>query len=184
MSLGAQVPFPDMSGGVTGALEHLRQRHLVQLHPVRVGRAGELAPGLSHILGWVLARLHGLVGCAVEETYPVGKPQACRGPAGKHCRPRGGTERRRRVGIGEFHALRTQAVDVRGFVELAAETGDVGPPEVVDVNENDVGARVGRFCRPCPPWRGHRGSADAKGLEEPSPCPIHIRRLQQGVLSK
>ncbi len=40
--------------------------------------------------------------------------------------------------VPELHPLGRQAVDVGGLVVPAAETGDVGIPEVVGEDENDV----------------------------------------------
>ena len=44
-----------------------------------------------------------------------------------------------RIGIGEAHALAGEPIDVRRLVEGGAVTAKVGPAEVVDENEDDVG---------------------------------------------
>ena len=43
------------------------------------------------------------------------------------------------VAACESHSVLGEAVDVRRFVELAAEAGDVGVAEIIGQNEDDVG---------------------------------------------
>ena len=53
------------------------------------------------------------------------------------------------VGVGELHARSGEAVNVRRLIELAAETADICPPEVVDQEEDDVWEprlSVGQVC--------------------------------------
>ena len=52
-----------------------------------------------------------------------------------------------RVGIGKDHALAGQSVDVRSLVILAAHEAEIGPPQVVDEKENDVGLVSGTHAR-------------------------------------
>jgi len=42
------------------------------------------------------------------------------------------------AGVGEFHAVAAQAVDVRGFVESAAITARIGSAEVVHQNKDQA----------------------------------------------
>ena len=149
----AHVPLAEMAGGVVGVvlLEQLGDGRLL----VRDVAHGE---GHDHRL----VEVHGvvehlnvgdpvLVGHHVDD---VGGPQPRRRLAGLDAHPRGRTVRRRRIGVGELHALGGESLEARRPVQVARRIrhavvhlhGGAGPALVVREYQHDVlrGRLVGK----------------------------------------
>ncbi len=131
----AKVPLADVARSVAGGLQRLGDGDLVELHPVRVRRAEELAVPESDVLGRVL---RGRPVLDMPDVDIVGDADA-RGVSPGHDRgARRRAHRARGVAVGEAHPLRREAVDVRRLVVPAAVAGDVCPAEIVDEDQDDV----------------------------------------------
>jgi hypothetical protein len=117
----AQVPFADVSRGVTGRPEDL-------------GQGGRLARQVLEELG----AQHLLVGPVGPAGQPVGQVQSGRHLARHQGRPRRRTDGAGGVAVGEAQSRGGQAVQVGRPVERAAVTAQVGPAEVVGQDQHDV----------------------------------------------
>jgi len=134
--LRPEVPFAEVSGGVTGGLQRLRERGVARLQPRRrlgldgvlIGRRRFPRRGLEPHLRQVAAR------------------RGDAGAGGAEPREDGGARRRAeragRVGAGEGHAAFGEALEIRRLIEggVAVE-GGVRPAEVVGEDEEDVRLR-------------------------------------------
>ena len=84
------------------------------------------------------------------EVAATGKPiceiQPARVLAGHDARPCGGTDMAGRIGVGEFHPLLGQAIDVGRVVKRTPEAADIPPAHVIHQKKYHVGplGRVGR----------------------------------------
>ena len=126
---GAEVPLADAGRGVACGFEglgHIRDVGRELQGPVRHAQFGE---------------------GALVSGDPVGDMQPRRVLSGHDACARGRTDRAGRIGVGEAHALRGEAVDVRRLVVRAAEAAEVSPAHVVGENEDDVGFGDGFGCR-------------------------------------
>ena len=119
--VAAEVPLAEDRRAVAVFLEGFGERHFLQ----RQGRQ-------------LLGAQQPFEGMLPSARQPVRQAQPCRVLAGQQRGPRGRTDVRRRVRIGEAHALLGEGVDVGRVVERAAEDADVTPSHVVDQEEDDV----------------------------------------------
>jgi len=68
---------------------------------------------------------------------------------------------RRRIGIGEPHALLRQSIKIGRFVKCITVTAQFGPTEIVCQNENNIGLSAIRRL-----WFHHGGEEDPAGSAE------------------
>ena len=119
----AQVPFAEHAGGVAGFLQRVGDRDLIER------QCGDVIDGPQR------------AALPVEAIDAAdGVDAGARAVLAAHQRgARRLAVRAAGVAARESHALGGQAVDVRRFVVLAAEAGDVGVAQVVGQDEDDVG---------------------------------------------
>ena len=120
----AQVPLADAGRTVSGRLERLGERELLEGQVLADRRTTQL-----------LGRPVGPPRQPVREVQPRGVL------AGHDGGSRRGADRAGRVAVGEPHAPARQGIDVGGLVIRAAVTAEVGPAEVVQDDQHDVGPR-------------------------------------------
>ncbi len=123
----AQVPLADMTGCVSGRLEHFGDRNLIQFHPIGIRRAEKPAVSPPYVFYRVFPRTDGRVGLAVQVVDPVGHTDTEGIPARHDGSPGRRADRARGIAVRKFHPLRGKPVDVRCFIIAAPEAGDIGP---------------------------------------------------------
>ena len=69
---------------------------------------------------------------------PIVDAEASGGAAGQHTAARGAANGSGSVGIGEFHALGGELVEVRRLDDRVAEAGEVAIAEIVTEDDDDV----------------------------------------------
>ena len=120
-----EVPFADMGGGVAGRFEVLGNGHVIQ---------GEIPDSCRFLEVRSLGREPVFVSRSV-----IGQPQPRRRLPGHHGRACRGTNRGRRIAIGESHAFPCQLVEVRGVHLFMSIAMQVHPAQVVGHDDDDVG---------------------------------------------
>ena len=124
----AQMPLAEMPVRVASPSQDFGQRDEALVERGRVLGRNELAP-----LGLAALRAADRVDAVPRPILPGHQAGACRGAVG-------GVG----VGVGEPHALRSQTIDIRRVVNLAAVARDVAPAQIVGEDEHDVGSRLRR----------------------------------------
>jgi hypothetical protein len=114
--LRAQVPFAGEERGIAGYFQRLGQRDFGQRHAVDIGRRQQarLPPPVLGLIGAVRGDV-------------IGEPQPLRIFSRQDAGPRRRADRTRRIRLCEFHPRGGQPIDVRRFVERAAETAEIAP---------------------------------------------------------
>jgi len=131
----AEVPLAEVAGGVARVLQRLRQRVEIRLQARH--RSRKMHPRVAQ--QELLLQMH------LREVAARGGDAGARGVLSDHdARPRGGAKRAGGVGVGESHASRGEAVEVRRFVEGAAEAAQIANAQVIGENQHDVGAVCGQ----------------------------------------
>lgn len=121
---GHEVPFAKEGGGVAGLLEGFGKEDTFVLDARFPLGNGELGEGFF------------VAGNPVGEFQAGGVASTEDGRAAGRAHGAGG------VSIGEEHTVRSELVDVRGFVKLRAVTSEVAQAEVIDEEEDEVGLGV------------------------------------------
>jgi hypothetical protein len=140
----AEVPFADAGGGVASGFEPLGQGFLLQGQ--LLGPLGDLEAGVGAVVS----------GDPVGDVQPGGAFPCQNGGAGGRAHRAGG------VGLGEFHPILRELVDVRRLVVLAAVAAEIRPAHVVDQHEDDVRRR---FLGADQGAEGREKSGEEKGAE-------------------
>lgn len=129
----AQVPLADVRGAIACGFEGFCQRDLGGFQEVfafgkqhrRIGGRGFWEEDMTGWLRWLMA---GRAGDAVAGGVLTGQ----NGSPGRRAKWL-------RVGVGEAHSARGEAIDVRGLVVFGAVDAGVHPAHVIDEEEDDVG---------------------------------------------
>ena len=116
------MPFADGAGFISRRLKHMRDGEIFLFDVQRVLDWDEFT-----ILGFSSVRIAHCID-AMPRCVLTGEAAGSTGRA----------VGRRRVGIGENHALGRQLVDVRRFIIITALKSQVGPSEIVDVDVDYV----------------------------------------------
>ncbi len=140
----AQVPLADMATNISGRPKRLGQGQLVSPHEQRIAGTEQFILRPAHILGHILAGL-GHNAALEPATDPIGNSHASRIASGLHGRPGRRTDGTRRIPVGKSHPPGSQPVDLRRLEIPAPLACQIGPSQVVDQDQYDVGAVVS-FC--------------------------------------
>ena len=117
----AQVPLADVRGRIARGPEHIRQRALA-------GRQACTGQRVQLVVGF--RRRRGAV---------VGHPGQPRIAARQQARPRGRTDRRRRIELRETHSVRRQGIHPGGNEVFGAVTSGVNAALVIREYDDDIG---------------------------------------------
>ena len=117
LRLGAEMPFADRPGSVTGVPKRVGQRNLFD------GQAQPLAVAAGRPAGVEF----------VAEALLVA--------AGEQPGPRGAADRRRHVAVGEPHSIGGDRIDVRRLQAPATVAADVAVAQIVGQDDDAVRAR-------------------------------------------
>lgn len=123
----AQMPLANVCGEVSGVVKDLGNGDF------GLGQIGNRVRGKKRAI-------QDIVGGGLS---PDGHVEFGGGLSGHDGGPGGGADGRSSVGVGEFHAAGDEAVDVGGFVEIAAVASGAGPTHVVDEEHDDVEGAIG-----------------------------------------
>ena len=160
------MPFSDVARSISCGFECFGDGNLFKLHPQCVRGTQKLFVFTADVVCGIFFVL-GYIAALEPRSDPVGHAETCRVASCHHCRPCRRADRTSGVAVGEPDALRSEPVNIRGFVKLAPIAAGIHPTQIIDENQNEIEILSRLWLgETCMHRDSQRGRSQPNGLQE------------------